>query len=582
MARGNKRKNPPPAGREGDAPDKRQRKPTTRFEQGVNPALPTAPPPTPPPTVRRPATQPQLLSPQLPPPSPLFEPEATQASQSAALEDEDDDTGVDTGDDQELERQVDTVTPASRLQTTPQATLVDEEPHIHVRWRACWGSMDKNPIPSAARFARNKPVYAITSEKIWRWADEVIQSQLPRIAQLSSLTATLYYNMSRLAKADRCSIALQRRCIVAGQPVVLGNWAELLQQVEEMDKESDLLLNCDFDLVLREQEQAALLALQPPSSTPRGSARRPGIVTAIQEEGLASIVTAEVFATGNAIRIRDRWRCQEESCSNNPMVCWVRRLPGRQIDRREEHYAVNGNLISSWAAAIARGECTVEEPTDDIRLAIIMSRDRADNARRRRRRVSPTSSNSSIEGLAKAILAGHLAQMRTTQPCNHSYQLPDAAEPTRHRRWIDFECTRLELHQHTYNFFRYWSHAMPQLKKEISHIKTNIFERGHYDINMLMDGETGMTLEVWVNYYKRLPGLLSHLRRKAHDWIKDYGGLAQANFDAMTRQYSNAAEVVGDTQLAEQVEQAGEQRDHHILLEVSGNLLLPNPLDPRK
>jgi hypothetical protein len=50
----------------------------------------------------------------------------------------------------------------------------------------------------------------------------------------------------------------------------------------------------------------------------------------------------------------------------------------------------------------------------------------------------------------------------------------------------------------------------------------------------------------------------------------------------MMRQYSNAAEVVGDTQLAEQVEQAGEQRDYHILLEVSGNLLLPNPLDPRK
>jgi hypothetical protein len=37
---------------------------------------------------------------------------------------------------------------------------------------------------------------------------------------------------------------------------------------------------------------------------------------------------------------------------------------------------------------------------------------------------------------------------------------------------------------------------MPQLKKEISYIKTNIFKRGHYDINMLMDGETGITLEV--------------------------------------------------------------------------------------
>jgi hypothetical protein len=37
---------------------------------------------------------------------------------------------------------------------------------------------------------------------------------------------------------------------------------------------------------------------------------------------------------------------------------------------------------------------------------------------------------------------------------------------------------------------------MLQLKKEISYIKTNIFERGHYDINMLIDGETGITLEV--------------------------------------------------------------------------------------
>jgi hypothetical protein len=37
---------------------------------------------------------------------------------------------------------------------------------------------------------------------------------------------------------------------------------------------------------------------------------------------------------------------------------------------------------------------------------------------------------------------------------------------------------------------------MPQLKKEISHIKTNIFKRGHYNINMLIDRETGITLEV--------------------------------------------------------------------------------------
>jgi hypothetical protein len=37
---------------------------------------------------------------------------------------------------------------------------------------------------------------------------------------------------------------------------------------------------------------------------------------------------------------------------------------------------------------------------------------------------------------------------------------------------------------------------MPQLKKEISYIKTNIFKRSYYDINMLIDRETSITLEV--------------------------------------------------------------------------------------
>jgi hypothetical protein len=37
---------------------------------------------------------------------------------------------------------------------------------------------------------------------------------------------------------------------------------------------------------------------------------------------------------------------------------------------------------------------------------------------------------------------------------------------------------------------------MPQLKKEISYIKTNIFKHSHYNINMLIDRETSITLEV--------------------------------------------------------------------------------------
>ena len=588
MARGNKRKNVPPTGREGRS-EKRLRKSTRPFEQGVNP--PAAQPHTPPPTTRRPAPAPAPTPSRQPTPpchqdtlSPLFVPDASQLAtdaQAAEIQGEYEDE-EDTGEGEEVEEQPTTAATPTAVPIAAQveSNSLDEEPHLHIRWRAYWGAMEKNAIPSAARFARNKPMYAINADKLWRWADEVIQGQLPRIGQISSLTATLYYNASRLAKADRCTIALQRRRAVAGESVVLGNWGELLEQVEELNKESSQPLNCDFDLVIKEVEQALLPPLGS-QSLPRGSVRlRPGVATAIQEEGLASVVTAEVFATGHAIGIRDRWRCQEESCSNNPMVCWVRRLPGRQIDRREEHYAVNGNVISAWAAAIARGDCTVDEPTDDIRLSIMMSRDRADNLRRRRRKVSPTSSNSSIEGLTKAILAGHLAQMRATGPqrCYHSHQ--SAEDLNKRRRWTDLVCSRVELIQHTYNFFRYWSRAMPQFDRDIKDIKELIFEKGHYDINMLMDPEDGMTLETWVYYFDKQPALLAHLRRKAHDWIGDYGGLTKANFDAMNRGYRNATNAVAEQDIGSAEEQEEQQeesepaeRARQVSAEVSSNVL---------
>jgi hypothetical protein len=41
----------------------------------------------------------------------------------------------------------------------------------------------------------------------------------------------------------------------------LGNWFELLGLVEEMNKESTQLLNCDFDLVSREEQVAIVTQL---------------------------------------------------------------------------------------------------------------------------------------------------------------------------------------------------------------------------------------------------------------------------------------------------------------------------------
>ncbi len=71
-----------------------------------------------------------------------------------------------------------------------------------------------------------------------------------------------------------------------------------------MDKESSEPLKCDFDLVLREEQAAAQLASQ---QLHRSAVRRvPGVVTAIQEDGLAAIVMAERSATSVAIGIKDQ------------------------------------------------------------------------------------------------------------------------------------------------------------------------------------------------------------------------------------------------------------------------------------
>lgn len=192
----------------------------------------------------------------------------------------------------------------------------------------------------------------VSEDKVWRWADGVIESQKPRVSKIESLTATLYYTSgSRQAKADRCTIALQRSRRVAGEGFTVGNWLDFEDEVVEMNKESAQLMTCDFDLVLRDE----LPALQPASQLARsgGVARsRPGIVTAIQEDGLAAVVTAKRCASGVPIGIKDYWRCNEEGCSNNNNTCWRRPLPGRQIDRPEEHYKVNGNTIAIWATAV--------------------------------------------------------------------------------------------------------------------------------------------------------------------------------------------------------------------------------------
>lgn len=93
---------------------------------------------------------------------------------------------------------------------------------------------------------------------------------------------------------------------------------------------------------------------------------------------------------------------------------------------------------------------------------------------------------------------------------------------------------------------------MPQIIQDIQDIKKKVFQEGKFDINMLMDQETGMTLEVWVNYYGHSPGLLAHLRRKAFDWIHDYGGLTAANLEVLKGQLCNSSLVLNDRETGQQ------------------------------
>jgi Na+-translocating ferredoxin:NAD+ oxidoreductase RnfG subunit len=98
---------------------------------------------------------------------------------------------------------------------------------------------------------------------------------------------------------------------------------------------------------------------------------------------------------------------------------------------------------------------------------------------------------------------------------------------------------------------------MPQHKDEIRRIYKTVFKEGCYDINMLMDVEDGMTLEVRVDYFQQTPAMLSHLRRKVHDWLKDYAGLTDENIRRANKSLNAEEEV-----------EAGDQEP---LQEVSGN-----------
>ncbi|KAF3034423.1 hypothetical protein E8E12_006489 [Didymella heteroderae] len=139
--------------------------------------------------------------------SPLCESEASQLAtdaQAAAIVGEDDDeeeelaAAADDEEDEQIRWTLEAATAVEPGVAAAERSITEEldelvEPQLHFRWRACWGNMERGAIATAACCLRNKPIGGVTEAMVWRWADETVEGQKPRLAKIDSLTATLYY-----------------------------------------------------------------------------------------------------------------------------------------------------------------------------------------------------------------------------------------------------------------------------------------------------------------------------------------------------------------------------------------------------
>ncbi|KAJ4404971.1 hypothetical protein N0V91_005514 [Didymella pomorum] len=345
------------------APNKRQRVSTRPFEQGVNPI-------TPPSTVRRPSQRPS----------------GSQRSDTEALfvredsevrgEDSDDSEQDDEADPcPEVDADTEDLAAAGEGAATEALAAVDssidgfsEEEHevvATVRYRASYGDIEKNPIHSAADTFAECKVDRLSMQCIWQWVDEVIASQVNQRVnvQLASLSAELWHGKGT-NKRDRPVKRLRRES--------LFDVRQLKDLARSIDVNTSERLCMDFNLYLTGDPITASQGVAP--SPLRLSQVRARMATVIQEEALEGVVAANLMGQGATLAVRDTWRCEDKECNNWPWTCWRPRsgLPD------ESHYPVNPNIIAMWAKAVEQRQCTVSEPNDRIKSAIMRARERSE------------------------------------------------------------------------------------------------------------------------------------------------------------------------------------------------------------
>lgn len=218
--------------------------------------------------------------------------------------------------------------------------------------------------------------------------------------------------------------------------------------VKDLYKESNDTVQVDFDLILTE-ELSEMLA-----SSSAAARVRLTTATTIQEHGIASVLAAERACSGNALSLRDRWRCDDTHCSNHLYCCWVR--PG-ETQRFDNHYPINGNILAMWARDIDERTATYEEPSDRVTAAILRQKEHAlcDKAKRRR---GGSHGEDDIQSLTKLLIVRQLAQIKQPTICEASPILPAAEEPStvveELLEWAPIKYDYLmEMTEYTTNFF---------------------------------------------------------------------------------------------------------------------------------
>lgn len=80
--------------------------------------------------------------------------------------------------------------------------------------------------------------------------------------------------------------------------------------------------------------------------------------------------------------------------------------PGQPI-RSENYYEVNGNIIAMWARAISQRLATYNEPSDDVRLAILRVKDRQVHEKNQRSKTGGGGEDD-IKSLTKLLIVRQL------------------------------------------------------------------------------------------------------------------------------------------------------------------------------